>query len=317
VENPLILETFQRLDSYRSQADEPAERLDGVRYFSDQPGKAVAIVRLALDNRSIGAFWMARVTADLYSETDLIWLECLADQITIAIKHGLVTSQLQMLSVTEERTRIAREMHDGLAQVLGYLNLQVQTLEALLQQGKLDKLQDKLGEMRKAVKLAHADVRENILSLRTTLDDKKGLIQAVDEYLNEFGIQTMIDARFLNEIVGAVNLPSIAEVQLVYILQEALSNVRKHAQASRVTVRLFKTGNTREESINLQVCDDGIGFSSSESKLSFGLQTMRERAHSVNGEFVVQSQPGKGTQIECRLPCLQPEKLMKKSLIFQ
>ena len=317
VANPLILDTFHRAGSYYSQANEPADQLAHVCFFTAQPGRAAAIVRLTLDNRPIGAFWMARFNADLYSDTDLIWLECLADQITIAIKHGLATSQLQLLSVTEERTRIAREMHDGLAQVLGYLNLQVQTLDALLEQGKLDKLQEKLKQMHEAVKIAHADVRENILSLRTTLDDKKGLIPAVNEYLHEFGIQTMIDAEFVNEIVDEVNLPSLAEVQLVYILQEALSNVRKHAHSSHVTVRLFKTGNTREECINLQICDDGVGFVSSESKRSFGLQTMRERARSVNGELLVHSAIGKGTQIECRFPCVPPDKLLRKSTIFR
>jgi nitrate/nitrite-specific signal transduction histidine kinase len=317
VENQLILNTVRTAGSYRSQGNEPAELLRQICFFTEQPGTAVAIVRLDLDNRLIGAFWIARFEAELYSDTDLIWLECLADQITIAVKHGLVTAQLQSLSVIEERTRIAREMHDGVAQVLGYLNLQVQTLEALLQQSKLDKLREKLAQMREAVKVAHADVRENILSLRTTLDNEKGLIPAIDEYLHEFGIQTTMDARFVNEVESEVDLSSIAEVQLVYILHEALSNVRKHSRASHVTVRLSKEGNAGEESIILQVWDDGMGFTSSESKRSFGLQTMRERARSVNGELLVHSVPGKGTQIKCSFPCLRPEKLAKRSLVFQ
>ena len=317
VENQLILNTVRTAGAYRSQGNESAELLRQICFFTEQPGTAVAIVRLDLDNRLIGAFWIARFEAELYSDTDLIWLECLADQITIAVKHGLVTAQLQSLSVIEERTRIAREMHDGVAQVLGYLNLQVQTLEALLQQSKLDKLREKLVQMREAVKVAHADVRENILSLRTTLNDEKGLIQSIEEYLHEFGIQTTMDARFVNEVESEVDLSSIAQVQLVYILHEVLSNVRKHSRASHVTVRLSKEGNAGEESIILQVWDDGMGFTSSESKRSFGLQTMRERAHSVNGELLVHSAPGKGTQIKCSFPCLRPEKLAKRSLVFQ
>ncbi len=317
VRNPLILNTVQSVGAFRSGANEPAERLRDICFFPARSGGAVALVRLDLDNRLIGAFWSARFEAELYSDTDLIWLECLADQMTIAIKHGLVTARLQSLSITEERTRIAREMHDGLAQILGYLNLQVQTLDALLQQGNLDKLQEKLAQMREAIQVAHADVRENILSLRTTLDNEKGLIAALDEYLHEFGIQTMMDARFVNNVEGEVNLPSIAQVQLVCILQEALSNVRKHSRATRVTVRLLREGNANDGSMILQVWDDGIGFTPSESKRSFGLQTMRERANSVNAEFLVQSTLGKGTQIECRFPCLQPEKLGKRSLVFQ
>src|SRR5690606_24243078 len=102
---------------------------------------------------------------------DLIWLESMSDQIEIAIQHGLMTSQIQSLSIIEERGRIAREMHDGLAQVLGYLNLQVQALESYLMQGKSQRLRDELQQMRDAIQTANADVRENILSLRTTLAD--------------------------------------------------------------------------------------------------------------------------------------------------
>ena len=94
--------------------------------------------------------------------------------------------------------------------------------------------------MRQAIQSAHADVRENILSLRTTLANEKGLVSALGEYLDEFSIQTGLNAKFSNKITEALNLASIAEVQLTCILQEALANVRKHAKATRVEVRLFK-----------------------------------------------------------------------------
>ena len=317
VKNPLLLKSFRTSSSYRSEEGESPEMLQDACYFTDRLARAIAVVPLDLDNQPIGAFWIAGFDAQVYSETDLIWLECLADQAVIAIKHGLMTSQLQSLSITEERGRIAREMHDGLAQVLGYLNLQVQTLDALLQQGKADKLKAKLAEMREAVQVAHADVRENILSLRTTLANEKGMIPAIAEYSEEFGIQTKIQVEFINEVVGEVDLSSVAEVQLVCILQEALSNVRKHSGAERVTVRLSKETYQGRERVGLVVKDDGVGFNSGASKRSFGLQTMRERATSVNGKLAIRSAPGNGTEIECWLPCLEPEKLTKKSLVFQ
>ncbi len=311
VDNRLILEVVRTSTSYRSQGVEPADALACSCLFTDSPAQAIAAVPLDLDSHTIGAFWIARFEARPYSETDLIWLECLADQVAIAMKHGLMTAQLQSLSITEERGRIAREMHDGLAQVLGYLNLQVQTLEAFLQQGRLDKLQAKLVQMREAVQTAHADVRENILSLRTTLANDKGMIPAIAEYLEEFGIQTKIDVQFVDEVAGETHLSSLAEVQLVCILQEALSNVRKHSGAGRVTVRLFKDGRDEDEQVILLVTDDGSGFASGRSKRSFGLQTMRERAHSVGGGLIISSAPGRGTTIECRLPCVEPEPLRK------
>ncbi len=318
VTNPLILNAMQSSSSYLSQGDEAAEMFAGLCFFSQQEANAVAIVPLKLDNVAIGALWIARFDKRNFSETDLIYLESMADQAVIAIQHGLMTSQLQSLSIVEERARIAREMHDGLAQVLGYLNLQVQTLGTLLKQGKSEQLQDELLQMRQAVQTANADVRENILSLRTTLAKEKGLVSAVKEYLDEFGIQTGIEIRFADLTEGVLNLPSVAEVQLVCILQEALANVRKHANATFVNVSITKNQQKdNSEEIDMKVDDNGFGFTLSNSKRSFGLQTMRERAESVGGRLFIQSDPGNGTQIECRLPCLKQERLQKRSVVIR
>lgn len=319
VENPLILNTLFHSQSYCSSADEPPDNFENLCFFGEQSARAAAVVHLDLDEKPVGALWIARHEGALYSETDLIWLECLADQVVIAIQHGLMTSQLQSFSIIEERGRIAREMHDGLAQVLGYLNLQVQTLETLLKRDKQDALRAELEQMRQAVQVAHADVRENILSLRTTLANEKGLVSAIDEYLNEFGIQTHIVTRFDNEVEGALNLASLAEVQLVCILQEALTNVRKHAAANRVSVRIAQRQNADQcEYLLMEVVDDGVGFIENDNgKRSFGLQTMHERALAVGGELAVRSNPSQGTSIICRFPCLAAENLRKQNLALQ
>ena len=315
VTNPLIQESMRNSSAFRSLGNESAELFDGVFFFASQQARAVAIVPLKLENTSIGALWIARLEEHQFSETDMIWLDSMADQVAIAIQHGLMTSQLQSLSIIEERTRIAREMHDGLAQVLGYLNLQVQTLGTLLQQGKSEQLQKELDEMRQAVKTAHADVRENILSLRTTLAQEKGLAAAVEEYLAEFEIQTGIKTQFTYQMDGELRLASVAEVQLVCILQEALTNVRKHAHAGQVSVSITKDGQINLEEILMIIQDDGIGFTLTASKRSFGVRTMRERAESVDGALDIDSQPGHGTRVECRLPCINPERLRRQSVI--
>jgi signal transduction histidine kinase len=316
VDSPLIWNSMQSAQQFRSHGAESTREMEGLCFFDCPPARAVAIVRLNLDNRPIGALWIARFSKDLFSDTDLIWLYCLADQVVIAIQHGLMTTQLQSLSIIEERARIAREMHDGLAQILGYLNLQVQTLEALHRQDKREKFLLELNQMRQAIQTANADVRENILSLRTTLANEKGLISAVGEYLTEFGIQTGVETEFTNRVEGDLNLSSVAEVQLVCILQEALTNVRKHALAGRVDVLIEKRVEGSNHSVYMKVIDDGSGFTSYESRRSFGLQTMRERAQSVGGALTIQSNAQRGTMIECCLPCLEPEKLKKQSLVF-
>jgi len=314
VENPLILKAIESNALYYSHGGENAALLQGACFHAGEAA-SLAVVCLKLDAQAVGALWVARFENNPFSETDSIWLGALADQVVISIKHGIMTSQLQSLSVIDERARIAREMHDGLAQVLGYLNVQVQTVDAFLQQGKLDKVQAKLEQMREAVQLAHADVRENILSLRTTLDHEKGVITGIQEYLEEFGVQAHISTCFTNEVDGELDLPSLAEVQLVCVLREALTNVRKHSQASHVAVTVSKQGSAEEAHIILNVRDDGVGFVEWEQKRHFGLQTMSERAQSVDGTLFVSSVPGEGTQVECWIPCLRQERLKKPTLL--
>lgn len=294
----------------------PSEPFEGVIFFPERKAQTLAIASLKLENTVIGALWIARAEPKPFTETDLIWLECLADQVDIAIKHGLMTSQLQSLSVIEERSRIAREMHDGIAQILGYMNLQIQTLEALLGQEQWSALEGELKEMRKAVRLAHADVRENILTLRTTLDHEKGLASAIEEYLVEFGIQTGIETRLVRDVPEGLCLASIAEVQFVCVLQEALANVRKHANAKKVEVSITRYTFQGDDYIRLTIQDDGEGFTTYDSRHRFGLHTMRERTHSVNGQFFIHSMLGRGTLIECRFPCLKQENLNKASQIL-
>jgi nitrate/nitrite-specific signal transduction histidine kinase len=316
VTNPLIQNVMRDATSYRSQGEKQSEIFQGVCFFTEKMARTVVVVPLKLENTTIGVLWIARFDESQFSETDVIWLESMADQVAIAIQHGLMTSQLQSLSIVEERGRIAREMHDGLAQVLGYLNLQVQTLGSLLNQGKTEKLQAELLQMRQAIQTAHADVRENILSLRTTLAQEKGLEAAVREYLTEFDIQTGIETTFSYKVDGGLNLSSVAEVQLVCILQEALTNVRKHAQADRVDVVISRGHQGDIDVIRMQIVDNGVGFAGAGSKRNFGLQTMHERAESVHGDLVIKSNLGKGTTIECRLPCLQEERLPRQSVVI-
>jgi signal transduction histidine kinase len=316
VVNPLILEVFRSTRSYRSSLDAASEGVESICPFSGRTIKALAAVNLSLESIPIGVLWIARFDPLEYTDTDLIWLECLADQVDIAIKHGLMTSQLQSLSVIEERGRIAREMHDGLAQILGYLNLQVQTLEALHKQGKSENLLEELHKMRSEVQAAHADVRENILSLRTTLANEKGLNAAIQEYLEEFGFLTGVKTEFYNNLQEDVSLSSIAEVQLVCILQEALTNVRKHARARHVCVTIMNTDGGENGFFEMSVEDDGVGFIPVESKQRFGLTIMRERADSVDGEIAVTSNPGGGSRITVRLPCIQRNNLNNRGPVY-
>ena len=289
----------------------------GITNNNNPAAREAGIVRLEMEGKPIGAIWAARFDNHSFTQTDMVWLECMADQVVIAIQHALMTSQLQSLSITEERSRIARDMHDGLAQILGYLNLQVQTLDALLKQGKQESLAGELEQMRKAVKTANADVRENILSLRTMLSNEQGLASSMEEYLYEFSIQTGIETSFQDEVENEPHLSSITEVQLVCIFQESLANVRKHAQANHVIVRIRKAEDKNGEFVQLWIHDDGIGIQQNRTRKQFGIETMKERAASVGGFVEIYSKPGEGTNVDCNLPCLKTEKYRISQSIFQ
>lgn len=261
-----------------------------------------AIVPLKLNGTCIGALWTARAAIDEpFTCTDLIGLGHLADQAVIALEHASMTAKLQSLAVVEERNRIAREMHDGLAQILGYLSLETQTIEALVRRGDDDAVLKELKVAREAIKSAHADVRENILSLRTTLAGDLSLTQALRQYVEEFGIQTGIETVWRDIGVDCSLLSPIEQAQCVRIVQEALTNVRKHADAASVTVEV----SSDERWFEISIADDGVGLPlHTQSSRHFGLQTMRERAESVGGSFRLVSHPGEGTTISLRLPLL-------------
>lgn len=262
---------------------------------------AAAIVPLQLDDQPIGVLWAERHNGDGFTRSDLIGLCRLADQAVIALEHASMAAQLQSLAAVEERSRIAREMHDGLAQILGYLNLEMQTIAALIKQGQAEVALEEIQQAREQIQAAQADVRENIVSLRTTLNTDTDLISGLKEYVEEFGVQSGIRACFDCSVEANVQLSPMAQAQLVRILQEALANVRKHSQAKNVRVCIDAIGGL----FNLSVVDDGVGITRKPGRGHFGLQTMRERAESVGGGLTITSSPGQGTQVEVWLPLMQ------------
>ena len=300
VNAPLVVRAMAERRSLRYPQDAPPDPPTWTCTVSGQTVSAAAVVPLVLDQSVIGVQWVKTFDDVSFTAADVEDLEHLADQSVIALEHATMAARLQSVAVIEERSRIAREMHDSLAQILGYLGLELQTLEALARQGATEQLLEQLQSARKTIKSAQADVRENILSLRTTLAGDKGLYAALQEYVDEFGVQTGIRARLSHPAGAPPPLAPLAEAQLVRIVQEALTNVRKHADAHSVNVNL----SLQVDRLRVQIVDDGAGFDPEKSagNRHFGLQTMRERAESAGGVLVVHSHKGEGTRVELVLP---------------
>ncbi len=213
--------------------------------------------------------------------------------------------QERVLSVTvlEERERIAREMHDSVGQVLGYVNTKAQAVQALLATGQLDAAQQQLGQLQQAARDVYADLREAILSLRTTTSPGRGLVPVLEEYVGRFAELSGVRAE-LTADAGAreIVLSPTADLHLLRIIGEALTNVRKHAAARHAWIRLT----ARDGVLVTTVTDDGVGFDpnqvGSRGWKGFGLETMRERAEAIGASFAVRSTGGAGTEVEIRLP---------------
>jgi signal transduction histidine kinase len=268
------------------------------------PGYAAGscmVAPLLFEQETFGALWVTSRQAHAFDQARLNRLVHLSDEAVIAIEHTLMASRLQSLAVAEERSRIAREMHDGLAQILGYLSLEMQTLQALVRRGDTQAVLAELTQARQRIDTAQHDVRENILSLRTTLASDAGLIPSLREYIQEFAVQNGIAAHLITDLADdAPPLAPLAQTQLAQIVHEALANVRKHARAKAVTVRL----SVLNGGLDAAITDDGMGFAPGTSRAHFGLQTMRERAESVGGTLSISSHPGEGTRITVWLPLL-------------
>lgn len=227
----------------------------------------------------------------------------LATLAAIALENARLQEGLQTLAVQEERERIAREIHDGVGQVLGYVNAKVQAISEMLAARKLEEARAQLAQLDQAARDVYADTREAILGLRTSTAPERHLVPALEEYLRHFAEQTGIATSL--DVEGETSrylFPPLVELQLIRIIQEALTNVRKHAAASSVRVRF--TGDDGQ--VHIAVEDDGIGFDRDRldagTRPRFGMQTMHERAEAIGGALRVVTAPGRGTQVVVLLP---------------
>ena len=165
----------------------------------------------------------------------------MAHQIALGIRNAQLYDELRQMDVIKERLRLSREFHDGLAQTLGFLGLQAERVESLVAENQTERAETELSAMRQAIASAYTDVREAIDGLRFTTRHPEYLAGHLDDFVDDFAHQTGIDTQFISEPEDLA-VETTTSVQLFRIAQEALTNIRKHAQAQRVEVRLLRKG---------------------------------------------------------------------------
>ncbi|MGZ3585714.1 MAG: histidine kinase [Candidatus Limnocylindrales bacterium] len=255
--------------------------------------------------RSIGTLAVGSRAEQAYAVEAVETLASLAGQAAIAIENDRLQSALRDLAIRDERERIAREMHDGLAQVLGYVNTKSQAVEELLAVNRLDAARAQLAELAAAARSVYGDVREAILGLSSPIAPEHGLVGALEAYAQRFSeaskVATVVEA---DEEALALQLRPMVQAQTFRIVQEALTNVRKHAAAERARIVVERRG----DELLVRVEDDGRGLTSGAPDAagwpSFGLQSMRERAAGLGGRLEIVPGPGTGTCLELHLPLM-------------
>jgi len=228
--------------------------------------------------------------------------------------QATIIEQQRALATLEERERLGRDLHDGLGQELGYLNVQAQAVETMLVAGQITPARANLRRIVQAAQKAHADIRNYILGLRAEDAPGQDFWEALRDYLSQFqttyGIET--DLSRPDDAPSPAFGPAVEE-QLLRIIQEALTNARKHAAAQRVQV-LF---NFTAAAAHVIIADDGCGFEPPPISSflpptggdrgggkHFGLQMMRERAKAVGGQVEIRSAPEQGACVLVHIPRL-------------
>lgn len=210
--------------------------------------------------------------------------------------------QLRMLAVIHERERLARELHDDLAQVLAFINTQGQTARRLMARGEIAAADTQVARLVEVAQEADTDIRESILGLRVALPEQgffPALATYLDQYEKRYAIRTELSRP---PTLGDDVFEPAVEVQLLRIIQEALTNARKHARARSVSV----TFTAQNGCAQVAVQDDGCGFEQQETLDAapghVGLRVMRERAEEIGGGLAVHSAVGQGTRIVVNVP---------------
>jgi two-component system nitrate/nitrite sensor histidine kinase NarX len=267
---------------------------------------AIAIP-LQYRNRTLGIYNLFIEDEKTIKIPDIVnILTNIGQHLSLAIEKARLDDETHRLTIMQERTMLAHELHDSLAQTLASLRFRVSTLSRTLQeQGDQPALQE-IMQLQNGLDEANSELRELLAHFRVHMDER-GLIPATENVIERFKSECDIAVFFQNECAN-IKLPPIVEVQVLHIIQESLTNIRKHSQAGNVRI-LIRCNN--ENHLHVLIEDDGVGIDESTIHGSpgehVGLSIMQERALRIGGVLNIETEPGEGTRIELDFDYSQQE----------
>ena len=268
----------------------------GRPFFDDKKVEMIA-VPLRYRGKILGVYNLFTEQHGLVEREDVKnLLTSIGHHLGMAIEKARLDEEANLLSIMEERTRLANELHDSLAQSLASLKFQVRVLDELLHSGDESALWQELELIENSLDEAYTELRELIAHFRAPVD-KRGLVPAVEQAVERFRRDSGTSA-FLQLEWDEANLPAEVDVQVLRIIQEALANIRKHSEANAVRV-LMRAGKDGHYMVLIE--DDGIGIQEREIDGGpgehLGLKILQERSARIGGDLKIESEAGEGTRV--------------------
>lgn len=269
-----------------------------IRKAIEQARVRLAInVPLLVQGKLVGALTLATWEMREITQEELSLLMAISQQVAMAVVNAQLYEQAEQTAAATERTRLARELHDSVSQLLYSVTLYAEAAAALLDEGETAIAVGHLRELRDTAQEALREMRLLIFELHRPEIGKDGLTGALQARLDAVETRGGMHTELLVE--GNEQLPRPIQEELYNIAHEALNNALKHAHANNVSIHL----RFEEAEAEMEVYDDGVGFEEAVERMGggFGISGMRERAQKIGGTLQIESAPGKGTKVSIRV----------------
>jgi two-component system nitrate/nitrite sensor histidine kinase NarX len=258
-------------------------------------------VPLRAREKTLGILTLYSKRPRAFAHADRPLLIAISHHIGVAVENSQLASKTKESALLEERWLIAQELHDNIAQSLAYLNMQTKLLEDRIQSEAKTPVLEDFHHIRKVIQDTYQDVRSMLIDFRIPMKENETLEVALRRYCLEFGSRTGIQTDFFSDADLSQFEPSV-HTQIFRIIQESLSNVRKHARAKKVSVAVHGGG----FGLRITVQDDGDGFDPNTvedpARQRMGLSIMKERAACLRGTVRIATVAGQGTSIRIEIP---------------
>jgi signal transduction histidine kinase len=259
----------------------------------------VVYLPLAVGMEIYGVACLAHTRRNMLTDQEMTFFQSIMEELASMVAYEIYNQQARIQIITEERERIGMDLHDGIIQSLYGIGLSLENSRLSLSQGKTNGVQQ-IEKALEALQSAIADIRAYILDLRPKQLRHSNMLEGMRSLIREFRANTMVEVSLEGSPDDVEGLARPQIDALYHIFQEALSNTAKHAKATKVTVRLWRT----DERVMLKVSDDGTGFDTPRpgGRIGHGLTNMQARAEAAGGGMEVISIRKQGTTLLAWVP---------------